>query len=294
MIFLRNIFFIVIIAVFSGFILCDCSEKVPEMDNSDDFSVSGENIETETETVTENPTSPELEHAEGVYVYDNANLLNKNDFDKCNDYAEFLYENYLINTAVVTVSSLDGQTPAEFAEKSYNELYDGDESGLLLLINDDTYVDFLCKKGNCTEYISDDDEKSAFYTATREIVDNDYKSAVLRIMKLAESCPQYVFDNAGIFSDDEKNELMQVLKNKNISVVTVKEKSEKKLCEQYRKRIYSDGRGCVIMIDSQSGGIFADGDLSKDADIVLAEAENTIASDSYMTAVMSVIDKISV
>lgn len=291
MIFLKNIFFIVVFAVFSGFVLCDCSGKVPEMDNPDVFSVSGENTETETETVTENPTSPELEHAEGVYVYDNANLLNRNDFDECNDYAKFLYKNYLINTAVVTASSLDGQTPAEFAEKSYNELYDGDESGLLLLINDDTHVDFLCKKGNCADYISDDDEKSAFYTATREIVDNDYKSAVLRIMKLAENCPQYVFDNAGIFSEDEKNELMQVLENKNISVVTVKGKSEKKLCEQYRKRIYGNGDGCVIMIDSQS--VFADGDLPKDSDSVLAEAESTIASDSYMTAVMSVIDRIS-
>ncbi len=291
MIFLRNIFFIFIIAVFSVFIY-SCSEQVPEMNNSDDFSVSDEN--KETETVTENKTSPELEHAEGVYVYDNANLLNKEDFDECNDYAEFLYENYLINTAVVTVSSLDGHTPAEFAEKSYNELYDDGESGLLLLINNDTHVDFLCKKGNCVEYISEDDEKSAFYTATREIVDNDYKSAVLRIMKLAENCPQYVFDNAGIFSVDEKNELIQFLENKNISVVTVKGKSGKELCEQYRKRLYSDGKGCVIMIDSQSGEILADGDLPEDYDDIFAEAGNKIPSDSYMMALMSVIDRISV
>nr|MDE5771644.1 TPM domain-containing protein [Ruminococcus sp.] len=273
------------------FILCDCSEKVPEMDSSDGFSVSDENAENEA--VTENTTSPILEHAEGVYVYDNANLLNKKDFEECNDYAEFLYENYLINTAVVTASSLDGQTPAEFAETSYNELYDGDESGLLLLINDDTYIDFLYKKGNCADYISDDDEKSAFYTATREIVDNDYKSAVLRIMKLAESCPQYVFDNAEVFSEDEITELLQVLESKNISVVTVHGKAESKLCEQYRKRLYSDGKGCVIMIDNKSGKIFADGDLPEDFDDVLSEAQNNNVSDSYMSAVMSVIDKIS-
>lgn len=294
MIFLRKIFYIVMIAVFSGVILCDCAEKVPEMDNSAVFSDSEEITETEKESSTESVTSAKLKHADGVYVYDNAELLNKKDFDECNDYAEFLYRNYLINTAVVTASNLDGQKPAEFAEKTYNELYDGDESGLLLLINDDTNVDFLYKKGNCAEYISDDDEKSAFYTATREIVDNDYKSAVIRIMKLAENCPQYIFDNAGIFSEDEKTELIQVLENGNISVVTVHGKAENKLCENYRKRLYSDGKGCVIMVDSKSGEIFADSDgkFPEGFDDVLSEAQNNKVSDSYMSAVMSVIDKI--
>ncbi len=290
MIFLK-IFFIVMAAVFSGFILFSCSEKVSGMDDSVIESVSDEM--PETEKVTESKVSPKLEHAEGVYVYDNAKLLNKKDFDECNDYAEFLYENYLINTAVVTASDIGGHTPEEFAEKSYNELYDDGESGLLLLINDDTNVDFLYKKGNCSEYISEDDEKSAFYTATREIVDNDYKSAVLRIMKLAESCPQYVFDYAGIFSEDEMAELMQALENKNISVVTVQ--SESKSCEQYRKRLYGDGKGCVIMIDSQSGKISADSgeELPEDFDSILAEAENSTESDSYMAALMSVIDRIN-
>lgn len=288
MIFLKNIFLIITFAVLSGFALCDCSGKVPEMENSGIISDSEENTEITTETTTEKPTSPQLKHAEGVYIYDNANLLNKNDFQECNDYAGFLYENYLINTAVVTVSSLDGHTPEEFAEKSYRELYDGDESGLLLLLNDDTNVDFLYKKGNCAECISEDDEKSAFYTATREIVENDCKSAVLRIMKLAENCPQYVFDNAGIFSEDEKNELMQILENRNISVVTVNGKSEKKLCEQYKKRLYGNEKGSVIMVDSRAGKIFTDGELNEDSEIATDE------TDSYMTAVMSVIDRISV
>ena len=107
-------------------------------------------------------------------------------------------------------------------------------------------------------------------------------------MKLAENCPQYVFDNAGIFSEDEKNELMQILENRNISVVTVNGKSEKKLCEQYKKRLYGNEKGSVIMVDSRAGKIFTDGELNEDSEIATDE------TDSYMTAVMSIIDRISV
>lgn len=147
-----------------------------------------ESAENSEETTAEPTTVPPLKRSDGVHIYDNAEIFSKEDFEELNGYAEYLSGNYSIDTAVVTESDLDGQSPDEFAEKRYNELYNGSENGMLLLINNDTKVDFLYKKGICGEVISEDDEKNAFYTATREIVDGDYKSAVMRILRLAESC----------------------------------------------------------------------------------------------------------
>ncbi|MDE5583776.1 MAG: TPM domain-containing protein [Ruminococcus sp.] len=177
-------FFIICFSVFVFTLLFGCSGKVPEMNSTER---SSEKAETTTETTTLT-TVPPLKHTKGKYIYDNAKIFGKSDYNDINDYIGGLCEESEINIAVVTENDINGEKPENFARKRYKELFDGNGDGMLLLINNDTKVDYLYKSGICEENISEEDEKNAFYTATREIVEGDYKSAVICIIKLAENC----------------------------------------------------------------------------------------------------------
>lgn len=265
-----------------------CSDK-----NSDSFPA--DSVSTTT-AVTEPSTLPEpvqesfaqtLTMAEGVYIYDNAKVLSQEDFNICNNYAEWLYENCLINVAVVTTDSIGDMTPARYAESSYNDLYGSGGSGLLLLINNDTNEDYLYKTGCCSSQISQDDETSAFYTATAEIVAGDYKSAILRLLGLGEAS-RYVFDDAGVFLDEHFTDLETLCSQSalNCSVVATGSTGNyttEELCRSYYDRKFKDGNGVLIMLDTSVPKItvVSDGMLPDNLNTIIAEAESCFETDGY-------------
>lgn len=302
MIFLKKIFMLIPAVIFS-LVFAGCGDK-KNKDKVDkaDTPPATESIETSTEAPSAEPatapaiTSPALKKAEGNYIYDNAKLLSGGDAEKCNDYSEWLYENRLINTAVVTTNDLGGLSPAEYAEKAYIDIYSGRGSGLLVLINNDTNEDYIYKKGSCAAYIGENDEKLAVYWATREIVSGDIGSAVLRLLHLGEACPEYIFDNGGIFTAEQADLLEDTCSRakNNVCVLATSNStgsSNEEICQTYHDRRYSDEKGCMIMLDTASNTltVVSDSDLPNGIDADIADANKLAAEKNYVSAVNTLI-----
>lgn len=305
MIFLNKFLSAAASALLIASVLGGCGDK---KHSSKSKPSSSENVteaaaEAMTEPITENQTtSPQtpirdLAPAKGSYVYDNANLLSAEDISALNSYCEWLYENRLINTAVVTVNDLGGASPAEYAENSYIDIYSGRGSGMLLLINNDTNKDYLYKKGSCTSYIDESAETLAFCLATREIVNGNYQSAALSIMMLGEACPSYVFDNGGIFTPEQLSELEAFCKDSgmNVSILATSNStgsSNEEICKSYHDRRYSSEKGFMIMADTASGtlAVVPSDELPPAALAALSDANKPAAEKDYISAIKTVIN----
>jgi hypothetical protein len=309
MIFLKKFSLISICALVAASALSGCSggsEKstadISESLSTEEAYATEADIAVATETATEPATEiiRNIEPAQGTYVYDNAKLLSSDDFSECNDYAEWLYENFLINTAIVTTDNLDGMTPYEYAENCYDELYNSAGTGLLLLINNDTNKDYLYKTGSCLSWIDEQTENEVFYWATQEIIGGDYKSAILRLMKLGEACPQNVFDNGGIFTAEEISELESLCTSgsENISILATSNatgKTNEEICRTYYDRHYYDTKGFMVMLDTESDTIIvvSDNPLPTDMDSVLADANELATAGSYIEALTLAVNAIA-
>ncbi len=296
-----NKFSVILISALSAMTLLAGCSKNEKPENKPEGSVSSaENVtEAAASTITtETPTEAvvrDIEKAEGTYVYDYAKILNGEAFEECNNYAEWLYEKHLINTAVVTTDSLDGLTPEQYAENAYVELYGGRGSGLLILINNDTNEDFIYKKGSCLTSISQETQDNEMYRATQEIVAGDYKSGILRLMKLGEECPGHIFDNGGIFNAEELASLEKLCEGTEISVLATSNGTgtpNDEICKSYYDRRYQDGNGFMIMLDTTSDTLTAvsGGALPAGFDVKINEANELAAVKNYSSAVSGLVN----
>lgn len=251
-------------------------------------------------TVSESPTLPaDIEAAEGTYIYDTANILSDEQFKSCNDYIETLYENYLLNAAVVTANDLGGASAEEYAAKMYTELYNGLGSGLLLLINNDTNEDYLYRTGSCATYVTDDAVKQTFYWATQDMVADDWQSAILRLMQLGEGCPSHIFDNASVFSAEEITEIENTLKGykNNVSVLATtnnSERTDEDILNDYYERHCKDGSGYMLMLDTATNTVIvkSGSELPSDIESTLKTANDAAAKGTYKAAVLAAAEKL--
>lgn len=304
MIFLKK-FSIAAVFILSGAVLCSCSGKKTEKADiiatasdteatasSDEFS---EENKMDSEIYTEiKPESvvPDLDKKvteNGKLIYDNAVLLDDASYKKCSEYLHELYSKYMINSAVVTTDDLGGKSVHEYAAEAYDDIFGAGGNGLLLLINNDTNEDYLYKVGACSQFISEDDETSVFYSATREIVGGDYESAILRIMNLGERCPENIFDYASVFTNEEISVLEDTIKSggKEISFVTVNNAdNDSELIKSLYKRRYINGGGCIIMLDINTEMLTAYSDSNVPSDIAksVSEANKSAEKGDYAAA----------
>lgn len=302
MIFLKK-FSIAAIIFLSGAVLCSCSTKKTE--KADLTAATSSSVTTASDFPAENIVSsetsaeikpesiaPELGKKtpeKGKLIYDNAGLLDDASYKRCSEYLNGLYSGYMINSAVVTANDLEGRSVHEYAAEAYEEIFGNGGNGLLLLINNDTNEDYLYKTGACSRFISENDESSAFYSATREIVGGDYESAVLRIMKLGESCPEHICDYASVFSNEEISGIEEAVRSggKDISLVTVNNSgNDGELIKELYKRRYINGGGCLIMLDTNANKLTAYSDSAVPSEIAasVAEANKLAEKGEYVAA----------
>lgn len=284
-----------------------CSQKTESLpqDSSSDLS---ESETQETSETQESSQAPEENHdeteivrnikpADGTYVYDNAKVLSADEFNECNDYTGWLYETFLINAAVVTADSIEGMTPEAYAEKCYVDIYSGRGSGLLLLINNDTNVDYLYKTGSCIVSIDEGKQSEEFYWATQDIIAGNYKDAILRIMKLGEACPQHVFDNGGVFTSEQIAALENLCSSgtKEVSILATSNttgSSNEEICRSYYDRHYKDSEGYMIMLDTESNSlvVVSDAEIPEAVVNALETANAAAAEKDYNGALTTVIN----
>lgn len=288
-IFLKKISIAVIIFL-SGTVFCSCSAKKTE---KADLTIATSAVITSMEDFTTESTAssevsasikpesivPDLDikaPEEGKLIYDNAGVLNDESYKRCSDYLSELYNGYMLNAAVITSNDLEGRSVYEYAEAAYKSVFGNGGNGLLLLINNDTNEDYLYKTGACSRFISENDEKTAFYSATREIVSGDYESAVLRIMQLGKSCPEHICDYASVFSDEEISSLEEKIASggKDIFFVTVNNsENDSELIKNLYKRRYINGGGCIIMLDMNTNELTVYSDSAVPSEVTEAVAE---------------------
>lgn len=307
---MKKIFAAAVFAASLLLISAGCSDKddkplseppVQEQSSKAGTAVSAVDSASSSEPSSEVPATTEAVHelecniqpAEGTFVYDYAKLLSDEEFAECNNYTEWLYETFLINAAVVTTNDIEGLTPEKYAEDAYIELYEGKGSGLLLLINNDTGEDFLYKTGSCMTSVSEDTQAYEFYWATQEIVAGDYKSAVLRLMKLGEACPRHVFDNGGVFTSEQLQALESACADSNISVLATSNQTgntNEEICQNYFDRRYQEEKGTMIMADTFSKTLTViSGDGKKVSAAALEKANTLAAAGDFSGAVTGII-----
>ena len=180
----------------------------------------------------------------------------------------------------------------------YTDIYQGRGSGLLLLINNDTRDDYLYRTGSCLKAIPDDDDDIAFFWSTKDLVAGNYSSAILRIMQLGEKCPQYVFDNIGIFSEEEIYSLEKKLtEKKNIFLLATSngtDKTNEDICQSYYERRSKDHNGFMVMLDTKSNTvtIVSDEKMSDELSKARASAEKLMKSGDALAAVNEIVASI--
>lgn len=274
MIFLKKIFAAVILtAVVTA--LSGCSRGAGLISGAD---APAETTMATIEAVTEAPLpdTSKLAAAEGTYVYDRVGVLTAEQVAEINSYCEKLYRERLVNAAVFIADDIGGKTPYEYADECYTDIYEGRGSGLLLLINNDTGSDYLYRTGSCLKAIPEGEDSLAFFWATKHIMDGDYFSAVLRVMELGERCPLYVFDNIGLFSDEQLTALEEKLAagKKSVYVLATSNgtgKSNEEICRSYFERRSEDGKGCMIMLDTKANAVAVVSDEKVSAEVEKAK-----------------------
>ena len=299
LIFLKN-FFAASAALLCIGVFYSCSDNsrssfddAPQMSSVDEVITEEIVTEPETQPITE----IKLATADGTYIYDNAGVLTGEAFTNCNDYAGWLYKERLINAAVVTTNDLGGKTPYEFAEAAYEEIYAGKGSGFLLLINNDTNNDYIYKTGSCSVYVSSESEKQEFYWATRELVNEDYEGAVLRLLKLAVNCPSHLFDNAGVFTAEKGAELDSIISacDTQLSVLVTENSTgstNEELLQMYFDRRYGSESGIMLLVDTASKTVTAvsDSELPQRLSAVLDKTNAYAAKSDYEAAIITITD----
>ena len=284
----------------------ESSEESVTSEESDDGEElrqeSEEESLTSSEPATEAPTKSEkpaekLEPKENTYVYDNAGVLSSEAFKACDDYARKLYSDYVINAAVVTTRNLAGKSVYDFAADAYNTLYEGRGSGLLLVINEDSGNDYLYRSGSCAVFVDDDAVNSAFYWATKEIVAGDYQAAVMRLLQLGERCPDHVFDNGGLFSKEDITAFDSALSecSENVALLATSngtDSTNEEIARNYLARRFEDGKGYMIMLDTESGSalVVSDKELSADIQKAVTEASKSASQEDYTAAANKLIE----
>lgn len=217
---------------------------------------SAEAVSTEKATEAPKKADDKLKAETGKYVYDLAHLMTDEQKKACEDYISTLYSKYMLNAAVVTSSDLGGKAPYTYAAEAYFTIYGGEGSGLLFLINNDTNEDHLYKTGTCTHTIGAEEEKTALYTATREIVSGEYDLAVKDMLGLGEVSSERVFDEAEAFSLTEIAATDKLLEGASVPAALAAVRNESTsgkdaaaLAKELFGRHFTDGKGIMIVLD---------------------------------------------
>lgn len=285
---MKKIFLAAIAASFSCLILTACS--------SDKFS---QNTAKNREATSQPFTERNVESADGTYVFDKASLLSTKDIKACNDYAGWLYENKLINAAVITTNDLEGKAPIDYAIEQFNEIYEGKGSGLVVLINNATNEDIVYRTGSCLVNIGQKTADNAMYWATKEIIGNNYRNAVMRLLQLGEVCPEHMIDNSQVFAYEDIQPIEKRLSSlkKEVTVLSTRNGSaisNEEILKTYYKRKYKNGKGIMLMLDINTKTIIAYSDekLPDKLKNDIKSANELAARDDYIAAVNKAIDLI--
>ena len=251
MIFLKKILFLSLILSAACFVSIGCSSNKTPISG-------GKSVQTTSQPFTERSVGS----TDGTYVFDKAGILSSEDSKACNDYAGWLYSQKLINAAVITTNDLNGKTPYDYAADEFGEIYEGKGSGLVILINNATNEDIVYRTGSCLTNIRQTSENNALYWETKEIIAGDYRKGIMRLLQLGELCPAHFIDNGQIFGYEDIRRFEKAFSDvkEDITILATRNGSKtpnEDILKAYYSRKYKDGKGIMLMLDTESGSVIA-------------------------------------
>ena len=295
MIFLKKFIAAGFLSAVTGVFLCGCvsgTHKVPSVPETD-WTVTTIPAAEKTTVSSGKLVEPQT----GVFIYDKASTLTNTEYSECNEYAEMLYSKYLLNTAVVITNDLEGMKPEAYAAEVYNDIYGGMGSGLVFLVNNDTHDDILYKTGQCQRFIDEVSERDELYHATKELVVENYKDAILIMLKLGEKCPTNVIDNSNLFDEDMAQEFSGSLAGcpNSVTLVATDNKSgvsNDELIKTYYERRYTDETGYIVLMDKNTRSVTAmtQGELPAEVAEFITAADQTAANNDFIGAANRIVE----
>ena len=211
---------------------------------------------TEAETLPEMPVETAAASTAVQHVFDECGVLDDAALTHYDDYLEGMWESRMICAAVIITDALNGSTPEMYAQERYRELY-GEESGYLVLINNDTNIDYVYEEGVCAELIGDVSLPIA--QATPHLVECDYTAALDILLPIGMKVPELVYDRSGLFSAEQVQTLADiaaavperccVLLSRDVPEPT-EEETEESVLDAYAEGIRSRlNAGALLVID---------------------------------------------
>ncbi len=267
----KKILFIVIFCCCVAFTGCFEDIKTPESLASDELSSQSESPESEQPSEKKLKARDREVDTEKEYVFDDADILSKGEYDSINTYTAWVSKAFKINAAVVLTDDIEDKEPADYAKDYYNKLYKGD--GILFLINNDTNEDYFFRNGIPAEFISDSSVLMLFSEISPMLALEDYVGAAERALESAEIyLPEYFTDRSGILKKEEIVEYNAIIEgaagDNSLNVYYVEgtagdtlEKFSKKRFELFYEK---DADAAMLIIDGNNGSSFlcASGNMS--------------------------------
>jgi len=169
--------------------------------------------EPETQPPAETPERSVQEQAElfaaaeNTHIYDECHVCDEQEISVYNNYLDWVCKSRMISAAVVLTDHLDGQTPENFSKNSYLTLFGEDHpDGVLILINNDTYQDFIYPSGTCEKWLPQSEIRTTLAQATPALVEKRYADALEILLTPIGEIPAYVFDQTSTLTDAEQQE----------------------------------------------------------------------------------------
>ncbi len=176
--------------------------------------------EETTEKILISEREEQLPDGEYSHIYDECNACSGEELRIYNNYLEWLYQTRKLTASVVITQNLGGQTPEEYAKNRYEALPDAEkQNGILFLINNDTYQDYIYTAGSGQHWISAYEIRIALAQATPALVEKRYTDAFEILLTLGEKVPPYVLGWTDVLTDTEISEFSQLAQQKQCAVI---------------------------------------------------------------------------
>lgn len=197
------------------------------------------------------------------HIVDMNNQLDAQTLQSLNLNAAYLSKTLHIQLAVLLVSDLENQKPAEYAAQRYATLCGAGTDGILILLNNATGEDVIYTSGVCTRYLPEAEIQNLLVSVSPTLALGDVKTALEAIFtKLETVCPSHVFDAAQKLDAAQVNTLetaadsIAAAHNCKLAVL-LQNGATQALADETYASLYGTESGALLLLDPQTGALFA-------------------------------------
>lgn len=124
---------------------------------------------------------------EKVFVSDKKGYLSNSEFDDIVDTAESLSDKTGYNVGIIITDDIGHKSPVAFSDDAYMDVFKKDSDGFMILINNDTYEDYISTSGNAILMYTDARIENILDSAGSYLKDEEFHPALKAILTKFDS-----------------------------------------------------------------------------------------------------------